>query len=274
MDILKLNLKKDIFEKVRDEYISQLEFEFTPFYLSRFTTNKNNTIEDLKNDKSLFKQFDIVQFSSSGENIEYPFVGFDINNDSIILMFDNKKIDFNPELVEINNEIVNNEKEEDLEKVVNIEENIFETKSENEIEVENTLEESNVEEDIPDYNEIIENNENSEYYTEKELLDILDNVYKMDNIFTTKSFNVKIGYCGRIWGSDKVFPSKNSHNHDVKLERKTISTNKEIFLNEFSKLYNNDGYLFIFPDGIRIFEDNIEIPIKKISRLEVYNTWY
>ena len=41
--ILKLNLKKDIFEQVVNGHISYLTFETTPFYFSRFTTSNNNS---------------------------------------------------------------------------------------------------------------------------------------------------------------------------------------------------------------------------------------
>ena len=261
MNILKLNLKKDIFEKVKDENFSMLDFEITPFYLSRFTTNKNNKVEDLKKDKSLFKEFDIVQFSSSGETIEYPFIGFDVNDSSISLMFKNKAYDLNTESNESDNEVDNNES--NVEEVINTDENVTET--EDEIE-------SNDEEYISDYDEVENINEYNENYTEEELLDIFDSLYNKDNVFTVNTMNVRVGYCGKIWGNDKKFPSKNTHDQIVKLERKSFSTNKEIFSNEISTLSNN-GYLFIFPDGIRIFEDSVEIPIKKISMLEVYTKW-
>lgn len=68
--VLKLNLKKDIFEQVVNGHTSYLTFETTPFYFSRFTTSKNNSIEDVKNDPTLFKTFDKVQFACSGETIE------------------------------------------------------------------------------------------------------------------------------------------------------------------------------------------------------------
>lgn len=260
-NILKLNLKKDIFEKVKNDGFSGLSFETSPFYFSRFTTSKNNTVDDLKKDPSLFKKYDKVMFSCSGETCEYDVLNIGLNSDGteFVLEFNN------PEVEE------------------KIEEKVDDEHVPNAEEVKEMVIEQGVDDYIEKAEELIkENTENNEEITEVEdttlvpelpetdnvdVEDCLIDFYNSPNTYCVNNKRVVIGYLGRILGCDKRFISTNEHDVVLMLETKVFNTDK---LDEELSKYVGKDFVFVYPDGVRIFEDTVEIPLKKVNMLEIY----
>lgn len=261
-NILKLNLKKDIFEKVKNDGFSGLSFETSPFYFSRFTTSKNNTVDDLKKDPSLFKKYDKVMFSCSGETCEYDILNIGLNSDGteFVLEFNNPEIEEKPE-----------EKVEE-----NVEEKVEDKHVPNAEEIKEMIIEQGVNDYIEKAEEIIK--ENTEDLDEVDdtifvptddvnVENYLINFYNSPNTYCVNNKRVIIGYLGRILGCDKRFISTNEHDVVLMLETKVFNTDK---LDEELSNYVGRDFVFVYPHGVRIFEDTVEIPLKKVNMLEIY----
>lgn len=284
--VLKLNLKKEIFEKVTSGQISDLKFETTPFYFSRFTTSKNNTVEDVENDPTLFKKFDKVQFACSGETIECDVkrltfttsleenheISFYLVFDSHIKSHENLESETYTETYEdykenvVETEVVYDDtKTEDVinETPVEISE-IDEPKTEFEVEVEDTT--------LLDNSDIVYEEIDEEIDENSELIEVtISEFINKHNVYCVNNSTVKIGYKGKVWGSadNKSLPIKNEHDHCVKLEKLVIDNYKNL-LNEIDKL-TKSGYLFVDVEHSKIDKGIIELYVKNVSKLETLN---
>lgn len=250
--VLKLNLKKDIFEKVRDENVRELTFEATPFYFSRFTNNKNNTIEGVDNDPTLFKRFDKVLFSCSGETLEYDYLNMIIKNNEFVLIFGkpNETIDTIEETIEL---------QEESKPIV---EEVIE-------EIESPIEVEGVSEEVNDG--VNEGEETLEIEYIEDTLDIekiLNDFYSRRHVYVVNKNNVTIGYGGVITCTGEKFVRNIVHNVKFKLDK--VVLNLETLDKELLSLLDCN-YVFINTNELKIVDDYIEVPIKTINVLEPLN---
>lgn len=280
---LKLNLKKDAFNDVRNGKISNIHFETTPFYFSKFTDNKYNTVNDVIDNREHFKQFDTVIFSCSGETEECnkPFVRVvteldDATTTWFVLEFDNPNMK--------NNEIVNQETETETE--IQECEHVLEPQSETQSETSNIEKEDMTEEpfEVNDEKEVVEHTEENTEVEDTTMVsetDVLSGVYNedmltkfecLDNVFVVKRPVVKVFYMGEIYGCDKRVPCKNEHAHTVNLNYQYIS------FEDGDDLYNKlvsltkKGYVFFCKNESNFIEDNkYKMCVGIVSKLDILN---
>ena len=275
-NILKLNLKKDIFNKVVNGEICYIDFETSPFYFSKFTNNKHNTVEDVRNDDKLYKRFDSVVFACSGETFECnaPLINIydslELNQPPVFsLAFENPNFKHRDPEGEtgIQGEMYDIEyKEDDIAHVSNepIEE-IEETKEEPIIEtceevVENTEENTEVEDTT-----MVSETENETCDDETCTTGVLSGVYVEEmltkfeshsNVYTVSSPVVKVSYMGSIKGCNKKLPINNEHDFILNLKSRIISySNGDDLDNQLTELIN-DGYVFFCEKESYLLENN------------------
>ena len=140
------------------------------------------------------------------------------------------------------------------------------------VEVEGVNEEVNEEVNEGDLNEVFDDEEENyeiiDEVIEPSTDETISNLYECDNVYCVKGMSVLIGKGGKIFGMDNIIPNVNNE-HDVRLSLEYKVFNTENLYDELSNyIYNK--LVFVYPDGIRIFEDTVEIPIKSVSRLEIF----
>ena len=259
MEILKLNLKKEIFENVKNGQ-EKLYFEANPYHFSRFTTSKKNTVDDIKANAELFKQFDVVSFTCAGETIECPVKRIELNEDGSEFVLVIKGVSNCDDVVEENVAehvpTIPELKETQVEEEVN---SIIESANEVLAENENTISESEVEveettsvPEIPDTDNV--NVEN-----------ILSDFYQKPTVYCINGFRLVIDRMGKVVGAHETMPAKNEHPQSFSLEMKSFKVDE--LADELNKLSRN--YVFIYPSGVKVNGDVVEIPVKLITRLEV-----
>lgn len=269
MDILKLILKKEIFEQVQNKKVSSLTFEMTPFYLSRFTTSKYNTIDNLKKDKSLFKKFDKIQFTCAAESVE-----FDVKD--IVLTEDNGETKFLVKfLTDVN---IDTQKNEEIQPVVEEqEEQIEEILNKESLNVEPVVKKVEEQNDDLQIQPVVEEQEKQvqieETIQDNKKTPLDDNDLKKllshKNVFGIKSRIVRIGYMGNVWGvNGKKLPIHNEHEQLLTLEKLVLPLDKMI---EKLKEYIKSGYVFIDIDNIKITNTEVELYIKHVNRFDTIN---
>ena len=273
--ILKLNLKKDIFEQVVNGHTSYLTFETTPFYFSRFTTSKNNSIEDVKNDPTLFKTFDKVQFACSGETIECDVkklnftTSLEPNHEtSFYLKFDShvkpeEKSETETEENAVETEVPNDETSKPEEVV---DESNVEVSENNIPEIEVETEKTSLLNDTVKIDEVVEVDD-----TNPTIDFIINEFVHKHNVYCVNTSNVKVGYKGKVWGcyKDKSLPINNEHDHCVTLEKIIINDYTNLS-SEIDKL-TKSGYLFVDVEHINIDKRIITLYVKNVSKLEMLN---
>lgn len=269
MDILKLILKKEIFEQVKKEDTTSLTFEITPFYLSRFTTSKYNTVENLKKDGSLFKKFDKIQFTCAAESVEYDV-------EDITLVEENGETKFSIHFLKGVN--TNDEYEDkDVKEVVKP---VVEKQDEQNTEIEEILNEEHVAEETNKQNENVQIKQIVEKQDEqvKETTQVksktnydnsLEELLSHKNIFVVKSRIARIGYMGNVWGvDDKKLPIHNEHEQILTLDKLVLPLDKMV---EKLKEYIKSGYVFIDKDNMNITDSKVELYIKYVNRFDTIN---
>lgn len=245
MEILKLNLKKEVFEDIKGIGLNYVTFDTTPFYFSKFTTSKHNTVEDVTNDKSLFKKFDTVDFMCSGETISCKFGGVllvtdDNDNPVFRLSFENPYYDSN-----------------DGENGVSVDEVVDTT---TETEHENVVEDV-VEDETPEVETL------KPAGTLHMILDL-----PSTNVFRVASHLVRVGRNGSVSANNQTInlPCRNEQIHTFNLEKteiefKTINELKDILDN-----YTKTGYLFICLDeDTKLSTNKLTIWLKKVTRYDL-----
>lgn len=287
-NVLRLNLKKDLFEKVKNGDLNVLTFETTPFYFSRFTSSKYNKIENVLEDKSLFRDFDSVIFQCSGEHVEYDCVSVGFTDDEtpeFILNFSNNEID---DMIIDNMTIYSENYQEISEDVIEIKQNVeyveHEESQDEEIEhVQEPIEETNVETG-PETEHVDTKEEDTEVEDTTMLTmcpniisgadseRIFDKIINKSNVFHVKSSMIRVGYHGYISGCDKKLPCRNEHEYMVKLNKMIISyTDVNDFENKLDELTNKNYVFICFRDSY--FNENCEyeIMIGIVDKLTVLN---
>lgn len=259
MNVLKLVLKKNTFESIVDEHVDTLRFETSGFYMSKFTTNKHNTVDDLKNDATLFKSFDFVEFSCVGQKLEFAvssIVLTDGENPEFELKFVNDTInDFDNEDsgvdietredADINNEWIETVPEVDRE--VGVVPDVA-TDTSVEIPVETPVTKKEKKNDI--------------------LAEILNVMGKNDNVYLINNRSLKIGYMGKICGCDRVLNSaKNEHTYDFALSEHTFDIDKEL-QNKLVELVHS-GYVFINPNESKVEDKKLTLVFTVLKVLDV-----
>ena len=266
-NVLKLNLKKDIFNKVVNGEISHIDFETSPFYFSKFTNNKHNTVDDVRNDDKLYKRFDSVVFACSGETFECNapliniFDSLELNQPPVFsLAFENPnfkgyetvgiteecEIPLETELKHVSNEPVEETKEEPI---IETFEEVVENTEEN-TEVEDTTMVSEPEDET--YDETCTTGVLSGVYIE-EMLTKFEN---HSNVYTVSSPVVKVSYMGSIKGCNKKLPINNEHDFVLNLKSRIISySNGDDLDNQLTELIN-DGYVFFCEKESYLLDNN------------------
>lgn len=293
--ILKLNLKKDIFESIKSNDVSELCLETSPFYFSRLTSNKNNTVEDVKNNPTLFKEFEKVVFTCSGDTCEFDIDNIHLSDEEtpqFVLTF---KVTTNVE-TEVQNVVLEETKEIETVKAIDA---IDETEVSNDVEendkcVETVVKDNdNVEKIIEttkyddineqivvklnggtDHIDIVEhvfksvdNEENAQMTFESN--DVIREIYNLPKVIVVNKSNVRVSDNGKIYGSEKRLPVKNEHVHVLNLNKTKIGfDNFEDLVNKILEL-TNKGYLFVNESSIDINESEFEANMYVVTRREM-----
>lgn len=229
-NVLKLTIKKDVFTSVLNG-ASEVSFEVSSFYMGKFTTNKNFTVEDLT-DKSVWKSYDGVQFTTSGvdEKLVYELTEICVSDDktSFIVKFNQTTPveETNPveEVVEETEPVVE-ETPEVVEETVETGEPIVEEVPEKTEEVvEEVVEETH--EEVKEDN--VESSSTS-IRTDLPLPDkyveaVLKDFYEYPDVICVNTPRVVVGYNGRILAYNKTLLWRNGHEiiidsfHDVEIK--------------------------------------------------------
>ena len=263
-NILKLSLKKDLFESVKNG-VNELQFEISGYYFGRFTTSKNNTVDDLKADRNLFKQFDAVNFTCNGENITFSNVYVDLQENegeySFVLLFENEVKESVEETEEPKEEV-----EETVEETVNE----INTMSEPllGVVVENLPTETVATVDEPE--SIIEDKPTpvavetpTPQYSESEVGDLLGDFLNEPNVYTVARPIFKISYMGKVFGSNKRLPLSNNHDYSMNTVSEVVSLTK---LPEFLNNLKSQGYVFICLNNSTLDGGNVNLSYATLSR--------
>lgn len=248
-NVLKLVLKKNLFESIINEGVDTFRFETSGFYMSKFTSNKHNTVDKLKKDASLFKTFDVVEFTCVGEKMsfggvhvtlidgEVPEFELKFNNDIVV---EDEELEQTPDVID-DNDIFNIDNED----VLTFEEEIIEPV------------------ELPeDSNTVLEVEDKPILANLIELLSEYKNVYVLD------SRNLKIGQQGKVYGCDKnISFARNEHIYDYKLTEHTIviDNNLEDKVDEII----NRGYVFVCPSESSCDGNTVKLFYTTLKRLDI-----
>lgn len=262
MNVLKLVLKKNTFENIVNEHLDTLRFETSGFYMSKFTTNKHNTVDDLRNDVTLFKSFDSVEFSCVGQKLEFAvssIVLTDGDNPEFELKFVNDTInDFDDE----DSGVVDTRDDSDInnEWIETVPEVDREVGVVPDVEVETPVE-------VP-----VETPVKTPATKKEKKIDTLDEILKVmgknDNVYLINNRSLKIGYMGKIYGCDKVLTgAKNEHTYDFGLTTHTFDVDKEL-QNKLVELVHS-GYVFINPNESKVEDKKLTLVFTVLKVLDV-----
>lgn len=260
METLKINLKKEIFETIKLGEITSTQFETSPFYFGKFTSNKRNTIEDVTNDAALFKTFDNVEFMCSGDVITCSNPKVSIVGDMFELTFENP--------------FVGNVVEENVEEPVEV---VDEDVVEPTVEVPETPVVEKVIEKVEDVEEVVE--EIVETQEEQSVEDttipepnavgtVLIDFINNPKITVVNSHMLRIGAKGSVVGTNKRLPSRNEQTYFASLKKTTIEFSSLDELKEKLDKYVTNGFLFIAVDDMSVTDTSVTLWLKKFSLLD------
>ena len=251
MDKIRLLVKKELLENIKHH--NEVTFEASPFYFSRFTGSKKNTIDDLKNDSSILKHYDVVEFTIGGESLVFNVIEIGLNdNDEFFIKYDNNVSE--PESTENVEDVetvdIEHVQQEQIEEIVNEEpEPVVET--------------------IPEVFEEIEDEHVQEETNENNVKYILNEFFNQRNVYPLHKNWTRIGYLGRIDGCEKRIQSRNEHPVRVDLESRLFSiSNLKCELDEMSR----GKHVFVNINDFTISEetDSVKLFLKVYSQLEVH----
>ena len=261
---LKLNLKKDVYETIVNGATS-LTFEMTPFYFSKFTDSKHNTIDDLKNDANHFKNFDGVIFTcAGGEPIEFDTVlGIGFTNSETPEFI----LDFSPFLLEYDEPV-----EVDVEKFI-------EPETSDKLNEDTTVDLSELEftdvddvksEHVPE--EDIEVEDTTDIKVSTDTDKIIEDFYNNEKVYIVNRLNITVAPMGRVFGCKKYLPCSNEHPHSLSFEKVIIKNDANEISDKFVKILKSD-FVFVNPSKTEITEDGFVFYIKTLNRQTLLN-WF
>lgn len=262
-NVLKLNLKKDVFESVKTGGVSELTFETTPFYFSRFTTNKNNTVEDIKNDSSLYKSFSSVDFACSGD----IYTGLNPKLDVVETLDGHVfKLSFEHPIVDegFDDEISDDEYTE-------TEDVVPEETKEDEVEesVEEYIEkdEEQVRQELLD--KILEEKRSEIEDLEKSFREVFKKITDKNNVHLINHNIIHLEYMGKISGCDVKLPCRNEHSYNIYMNVIGFEyTDMNDLFEKLDKL-TSSPYVFITEKDMVLTENKLIIQIKKLNKFEL-----
>lgn len=261
-NILKLNLKKEVFENVKNGVVSELTFETSPFYFSRFTTSKNNTVEDVEKDSTLIKSYTGVTFSCSGESFDCTEPEVTIVNNEFVLNFTNPN--YNMVVADPDEELIEEIAEETIdEKMVESVEELVEETVEQKEEPVLVNEPEPVKEIVERQLKDVENLKS----TVSEEQTFLNEYFKNSNVYPLSSERGVISFYGNVQGCKKRLPIRNEHDFTFTLNTIEVKSSE---LKETLNSLLNGGYVFIYKD-VDTNSDPITLKYKVLSRLTVVN---
>lgn len=253
-NVLKLVLKKNLFESIVNEHVDTFRFETSGYYMSKFTSNKHNTVDKLKKDPSLFKTFDVVEFACVGEKMSF--------NGVKVYLVDGETPEFE---LKFNNDIViDDEKSNQIKDDADV----------NLIDLDNTCDDEILDcatESVDSFVEEISEDSTTELEVEDNktnLDDLISYLSGFKNVYILDSRNLKIGQQGKVYGCDKnISFARNEHIYDYKLTEHTIVIDND--LEDKVDEIINSGYVFICPSESSYTGNKINLFYTTLKRLDI-----
>lgn len=307
LKLLKLTVKKDILDNIVDNGLDKVTFDASPFYMSKFTTSKKNTVEEVLKDKTLIKEFDSVEFMCSGDRYEFelkeielidgetpiftvtfynPSVFVETVDGEVVMEVTPEVITTCPETELVDDNEVKDFVQVDLPDVELIEivgntgevvledgKNCTETCPIEDCEIgeEECTETCLVEDEelSVEYEEMVETEtEQEKIKSVVDYFDTLNEFLRHDDVYQVRCDVIKISYGGRVVFCDKVIPHQNEHNYLFEFD--TMRFEIKNLKQELNKL-TGSNIVFIDPRSISVEGDFVNINIKTLYKLDLYN---
>lgn len=214
-NIFKTTLKKDVISDIENNNLREIRFPITKFWATRLAE-----VYDLDEKIFEFKIFDFLELSSpsnketNSEIYVFDFIKTFVDGEEFVIEFaSNEDVKYTKEQsIVIENNIQENIKEDDIEKIIDVEND-----GESDYELEYIDDVPFV--DISDVFAAVMN-----WFNGK---NILDNFYKNDSVFATNASQIIIMPNGKVLGLKKSLPV----NNDVEI-RVEFNMNKKIYFDE------------------------------------------
>lgn len=269
-NVLKLIVKKDVFDNIEKGVVSAACFETSPFYMGKFTTSKNNTVDMLKKDDTLYKSFDRIEFSCISKSINKPFYGIGLSDDTIpqfvvvfslsdgVLVADNT--------TETTVKITDGKTPLEILKETHVkdETNVTEETKPDAVPVDVKPVETS---DKPTE----ETETNKTPNTRGDWKTVLNKIYKKPNVYLVNSLTIRIMSYGRIMKCDRTLNIRNENEHMEFMSFTSFHSPEE--LKKYFDGITASAYVFVAPNEM-IFDkenDTISLPFREISKLKLLN---
>ena len=221
-NIFKTTLKKDVISDIENNNLREIRFPITKFWATRLAE-----VYDIDEKIFEFKIFDSLELSSpsnketNSEIYVFEFIKTFVDGEEFVIEFASN--DDVKQSIVIENNIQENIKEDDIEKIIDVEndgvvENDVENDGESDCELE-YIDDGVPFVDISDVFAAVMDWFNGE--------SILDNFYKNDSVFATNASQIIIMRNGKVLGLNKSLPV----NNDVEI-RVEFNMNKKIYFDE------------------------------------------
>ncbi|MCM1221183.1 MAG: hypothetical protein NC548_42555 [Lachnospiraceae bacterium] len=274
---LKLVLKKDVFEGVKNGDNS-ISFETTSYYMNRFTSSKTNTVDDLKNDNSLFKSFDGVSFSCGDEKFESEGgVSITLSDDEtpmFIVSFKNEsqiEHDIENDVEHVNEDVVDTFDTLSIDDFSSpLDEDVEETPIEEVVEINDEVETVEPELQIEVEEDEINNESKEDKNIDNQLNTVIEKLNKFiveQNVYVVTRPTVKISHMGKVWGCDKRLPIMNTHDYDFNFKKTVIDVND---FDTFTESIKGKGFIFLYvgdSGNIEYTDGKLEIMYATLTKL-------
>lgn len=217
-NIFKTTLKKDVISDIENNNLREIRFPITKFWATRLAE-----VYDLDEKIFEFKIFDSLELSSpsnketNSEIYVFDFIKTFVDGEEFVIEFASN--DDVKQSIVIENNIQENIKEDDIEKIIDVEnDGVVENDGESDCELE-YIDDGVPFVDISDVFAAVMDWFNGE--------SILDNFYKNDSVFATNASQIIIMPNGKVLGLKKSLPV----NNDVEI-RVEFNMNKKIYFDE------------------------------------------
>lgn len=217
-NIFKTTLKKDVISDIENNNLREIRFPITKFWATRLAE-----VYDLDEKIFEFKIFDSLELSSpsnketNSEIYVFDFIKTFVDGEEFVIEFASN--DDVKQSIVIENNIQENIKEDDIEKIIDVEnDGVVENDGESDCELEY------IDDDVPfvDISDVFA--AVMDWFNGES---ILDNFYKNDSVFATNASQIIIMRNGKVLGLNKSLPV----NNDVEI-RVEFNMNKKIYFDE------------------------------------------
>ena len=253
---LRLSIKKELYIDVTENQVRQLSFEIKPYWMSRFTGDSKNKIEDVKSGVVSFKSYDEVLISCNDQSTTFKFVGVEIVDDEFVVRFD----DFTLPVTDLDELGYSFDNGDVLVPEVETlkEEELPEPKMEY---IEPVKEEVEEEIETPAFVSFSEPKlVKTELYVDEVVEELL---YSKYNVFCVNGPVVNISSNGRIMGCDRRLPIRNDAGGKFFLNTITITSpvgDVENLKNQLNKITSNK-HVFVWKEKTNWKVENDEVKI-------------